>query len=170
MHSLSDSCKPTIVFSATRPRRSGLAGFLFYGLCLLLCLSTLPGAAQSDREQILVLRRASNSALKAFAHEQFLSYMTDDLQLTTGSGTLLQGKSALRAYLSQAVGHRVYFVRTSTEVEVNAARGLAWEMGTWKSFTPGAEDQAVSGGKYSAQWTKSSGVWLIRSELFVTLQ
>lgn len=125
--------------------------------------------AQSDREQILHLRIASNQALQSFDHKQFLSFLTDDVHITTGNGTHVQSKASLRSYLEKAVGSQVYFVRTSVEVEVNNQNGLAWETGTWKGYDLSKGQQAVVGGKYAAQWTKESGEWLIKSELFVML-
>lgn len=142
----------------------------FFGFLLLLCLSTLTGYGQSDREIIMKLRKDSNESLRAFDHAQFLSYLTDDVQITTGSGTLLQGKEKLRSYLAEFVGNKVYFVRTSTEVQVNAAHGLAWETGTWKGYATGQGDKPIAAGKYAAQWTKVNGTWRIRSELFVALE
>lgn len=144
--------------------------FHFYVSFFVFCLSSLPGYAQSDRERILNLRKDSNSALKVFDHAQFLSYLTDDVQITTGNGTLLKGMEKLRGYLAENVGNRIYFIRTSTEVEVNAQRGLAWETGTWKGYATGQEEKSIAGGKYAAQWTKTAEGWRIRSELFVALE
>jgi ketosteroid isomerase-like protein len=138
-------------------------------LLLLTCMACSVGA-QSNQKKILSLRQASNEALKAFDHAQFLSYLTDDVQITTGSGTLIQGKSGLRNYLEEAVGDRIYFVRTSAEVVVNAQRGLAWETGTWNGYAAEQEARPIAAGKYAAQWTMQNGTWRIRSELFVTLE
>jgi len=63
----------------------------------------------------------------------------------------------------------MFWIRTPDEVIVNPITNLAWEMGTWKGYHEDSE-QAVVGGKYSAQWTKASGTWLIQSQLFVTLE
>lgn len=147
-------------------QKRGLALFIFFSL---QSLSILTSYAQSEQEQILKLRLGSNQALKAFDHEELLQFLTEDVQITTGNGTLIQGKSSLRAYLKKSVGSQVYFIRTSTEVEVNTQRGLAWETGTWKGYDLSKRQQAVVGGKYAAQWTKESGEWLIKSELFVML-
>jgi ketosteroid isomerase-like protein len=63
----------------------------------------------------------------------------------------------------------MYWIRTPDEVIVNPKTNLAWETGTWKGYYEDSEKPEV-GGKYSAQWTKTSGAWLIRSQLFVTLE
>jgi len=63
----------------------------------------------------------------------------------------------------------MFWVRSPKEVNVNSERGLAWESGTCNGFTEDS-DQPVVGGKYSAMWTKESGEWKIKSQLFVALE
>jgi hypothetical protein len=72
-------------------------------------------------------------------------------------------------YIQESTGPKMYWIRTPVEVIVNPKTQLAWETGTWKGYVEGS-DEAVVGGKYSAQWTKASGTWLIQSQLFVTLE
>ncbi|OOG70765.1 DUF4440 domain-containing protein [Algoriphagus sp. A40] len=122
-----------------------------------------------DKQQILSQRKASNEALRKFDEELNASFSTEDAFITTGAGTLIAGKEALSAYLKSQTGPRMYWVRTPNEVLVNPKTQLAWETGTWKGYVEGSEE-AVVGGKYSAQWTKKSGTWLIQSQLFVTLE
>lgn len=154
---------------SSRIKHSGV--FHFLGSVWLLCLGSYTSHAQAtDQDQILTLRNASNATLKAFDHEGFLSYLTDDVHVTTGNGTLVQGKATLRNYIASAIGQKVFFVRTASEVVVNTERGLAWETGTWQGFAADQPDTPLTGGKYSAMWTKASGIWLIKSELFVTLE
>lgn len=52
---------------------------------------------------------------------------------------------------------------------VNVKKGLAWESGTWNGYDPEKGDVTIVNGHYSAMWTKTSGVWKIKSQLFVTL-
>lgn len=63
----------------------------------------------------------------------------------------------------------MYWIRTPDEVLVNSQTQLTWERGTWKGYEENS-DEAVVGGKYSAQWTKASGAWLIQSQWFVALE
>ncbi|MBX2945409.1 MAG: nuclear transport factor 2 family protein [Cyclobacteriaceae bacterium] len=95
--------------------------------------------------------------------------LTDDVLITTGNGTLIQGKENLKTYISKASGPKMYWVRTPIEIEVNNKLGLAWETGTWKGYSESGE-KSVTGGKYSAHWSKIEGVWKIKSQLFVTLE
>jgi hypothetical protein len=123
----------------------------------------------SDVDQILAQREASNQALRDFDEDMNATFSTEDALITTGAGTLIAGKDALSSYLKSQKGPRLYWIRTPDEVLVNSKTKLAWETGTWKGYVEGS-DEAVVGGKYSAQWTKASGIWLIHSQLFVTLE
>lgn len=126
-------------------------------------------AQVSDVELILGQRKASNQALRNFDHELNAKFSTDDAFITTGLGVLISGKDEQESYLNSLTGPKIYWVRTPDEVIVNPKTQLAWETGTWKGYLEDS-DKAVVGGKYSAQWTKASGTWLIRSQLFVTLE
>ncbi len=143
--------------------------------CLLIgflgITSVFTGFGQNldlEASAILAQRQASNQALRAFNEELNNTFMTDDVLNTTGAGTLLSGKAELMDYIKKSSGPRMYWVRTPDEIIVNPETKLAWESGTWKGYVEGSEVPEV-GGKYSAQWTKKSGTWLIQSQLFVTL-
>ncbi len=130
---------------------------------------TFSFAQEAEESQILAQREASNQALRAFDDALNASFSTEDALITTGAGTLISGKKELIKYIQESSGPRMYWIRTPDEVIVNSKTMLAWETGTWKGYVEGA-DEAVVEGKYSAQWTKASGIWLIQSQLFVTLE
>ena len=136
-------------------------------LLLMLVRSDLYGQ-EAEIKQIQAQREASNKALKSFDEELNNTFMTDDVLITTGAGTLLSGKAELISYIKNAQGPKMYWVRTPGEIIVNPETKLAWETGTWKGFVEESKESVV-GGNYSAQWTKKSGTWLIQSQLFVTL-
>ena len=130
------------------------------------------GWAQTQAEQIQAVREASNAALKALDEESNFNYLTDDILITTGNGTLLNGKEALRHYIKNASTSKpMYWVRTTEEIIINEDRGLAWEQGVWNAYY--ADDQdgkfSIYHGKYSAMWTLVRANWMIKSQLFVTL-
>jgi ketosteroid isomerase-like protein len=131
-------------------------------------LQTGVKAQISDVDQILAQREASNQALRNFDEELNATFSTDDALITTGAGTLIAGEEALSAYLKTQKGPKMYWIRTPDEVLVNPETQLAWETGTWKGYVEDSK-KSVVGGKYSAQWTKKSGTWLIQSQLFVSL-
>jgi len=141
--------------------------YLFLFILMVLCSTQL--SAQTDIEQIILNRNASNAALKSYDIELVYTFLTDDVLITTGNGTLLNGKNELKAYIRSFDDNKMYWVRTSDEIEINIERGLAWESGTWKGYYPEKSSKAIVRGKYSAMWTKKSGVWLIKSQLFVTI-
>ena len=140
---------------------------LFAVLCILFFTSEL--LSQNNKEQIVTIRNASNLALKAYEYEEVLSYLTDDVLITTGNGVLLSGKKALEKYISDGGKSKMFWIRETKEIEVNEKRGLAWENGIWNGYDPGKSEDSIVNGNYSAMWTKESGVWKIKSQLFVTL-
>lgn len=138
---------------------------------LLICFQVSLVKGQSmDREiaEIRAQRIASNEALRNFDEDLNATFSTDDALITTGAGTLLAGKKALQDYIKNDSGPKMYWVRTPNEILVNPETQLAWETGTWEGFYEDSTSPVV-GGKYSAQWTKKTGTWLIHSQLFVTL-
>ncbi len=138
--------------------------------CLLLLFLTTGVHAQSDKDLILAARKASNAALKDYQHETVLSFLTEDALTTTGNGTLLSGRESLRDYIREAGPSKMYWVRSTDEIVVNDEKKLAWESGRWKGYDPELGDRPVVGGRYTAMWTRESGRWLIKSQLFVTLE
>ena len=125
--------------------------------------------SQTEEEQILEIRNASNQAFQSYNNEQILSFLTDDVLITTGNGTLLSGKKALEQYILGAGDSKMYFKRTPKEIVVNEKTGLAWELGNWDGYNPEIGEDSIIGGNYSAMWTKESGEWKIKSQLFVTI-
>lgn len=140
---------------------------LFAVLCILFLTSEL--YSQTDKEQILAIRNASNLALKSFENEEVLSYLTDDVLTTTGNGALLSGKKELEKYILDGGKSKMYWVREAKEIIVIEKRGLAWENGIWNGYNPEKGEDSIVYGNYSAMWTKESGIWKIKSQLFVTL-
>ncbi len=125
--------------------------------------------SQNHETRIRSIREASNRALQAYDHAKVLSYLTDDVLTTTGNGTLLAGKEALKTYIAEGGDSKMYWIRSPEAIEVNEQKGLAWETGHWEGFDPDAGTHPVVGGNYSAMWTLASGEWKIKSQLFVSL-
>lgn len=140
---------------------------LFALLSIFLSISELQ--SQSNKEQILAVRNASNQALKSYDNEKVLSYLTDDVLTTTGNGTLLSGKKALAEYIFEGGESKMYWVRDTKEIVVNEKRGLAWESGIWNGYDPEKGSHSIIKGNYSVMWTKESQEWKIKSQLFVSL-
>lgn len=139
----------------------------FVVLCILIFTSEL--FSQTDKEQILTIRNASNSALKSYDNLEVLSYLTDDVLTTTGNGTLLCGKKELEKYILDGEKSKMYWIRDTKEIVIYAKRSLAWESGFWHGYDAEKSDYSIINGNYSAMWTKESGTWKIKSQLFVTI-
>lgn len=145
------------------------------GTLFATCLFFMPGEgvfAQSSEDRIRAVREASNAALKALDEEANFEFLTDDVLITTGNGSLLSGKDELKAYIkSVADAQPLYWIRTPDEIIVNEENGLAWETGVWHAYSADDpnEESPVFNGKYAAQWIHQSGEWKIQSQLFVTL-
>ncbi len=140
---------------------------IFAILSILIFTSEL--FSQTDKEQILAIRNTSNLAFQSYDNTQVLASLTDDVLITTGNGTLLSGKKALEQYILDAGDSKMYFIRTPKEIVVNEKRGLAWESGNWDGYNPEKGSNSIINGNYSAMWTKESGEWKIKSQLFVTI-
>jgi ketosteroid isomerase-like protein len=146
-------------------------GYILLGT-LFISVNSGQLIAQSSEEKIRSVREASNAALKALDEEANMEFLTDDVLIATGAGTLLSGKDELRAHIeSVADASPMYWVRTPAEIIVNEERGLAWETGVWHAYSADEpnEKSPVSHGNYAAQWVLLTGEWKIQSQLFVTL-
>ena len=150
-------------------RNSNSFTFIFRGLIAILVISFTQVNAQTDVEQIIKVRKTSNEALRSFDNELSYNVLTDDVMITTGNGTLINGKEAYKKYDNEFDNNTMYWIRTTDELELNMERGLAWESGIWKGYDLKKGSNPIINGKYSAMWTKESGEWKIKSQLFVTL-
>ena len=148
--------------------RAGFPNVVVPVSCLIIFLISFSAFTQQDQEQIRRLRAASNQAMKALDHQKVLSFLTEDVLTTTGNGTLLTGKAALAEYIEKNAGDSMYFVRTPGQIRTGGER--AWERGTWKGYEPQSGREPVVGGNYAAMWVREGKTWLIKSQLFVTLE
>ena len=62
------------------------------------------------------------------------------------------------------------YVRTPTSITPSSTLPLAAEHGTWVGRWTEAGKVVELRGDYLAMWRQTAGMWLIRSELFVTLE
>ena len=59
------------------------------------------------------------------------------------------------------------YVRTPSEVDVNAPWAVAAERGNWTGRWTEPDGVVEIGGSYLAQWRKVDDAWLIQAEVFV---
>lgn len=123
-----------------------------------------------DAAAIRAARRDQNAAMAAGDVDRATTWWTSDVTLRRGLGPGLSGIDAYKAILERAPvsDSTPVYSRATTAVNVSTQWPLAFETGTWQLQTGGKGPVLISG-RYSAQWVKRDGKWLIRSEVFVAL-
>lgn len=136
----------------------------------LLFVATTAHAQTSDASAIRAARKAQNAAMAAGNADRAATWWTDDVTIRRGLGTGVSGIEAYKAILERAPvsDTAMVYQRATTDVSVSTTWPLAFETGTWAARV-GGKGPAVITGRYSAQWVKRDGKWLIRSEVFVAL-
>lgn len=141
-----------LVGMSSTPRREARAGVRVH-------------ASETDTAAIRAARLAQNVAIVQNDLDRIAAFWTDDVVLTRGLGAVTQGRDAYRALFAH---DSVMYQRLPEQIEVSAAWPLAFESGSWigRSVRSG---KPMIFGRYSAQWLKRDGRWLIHSEVFVAL-
>jgi ketosteroid isomerase-like protein len=145
-------------------------------LVALLGIATTAAAGESatSKEQTAIkqARLQQNAAIIRHDLDAIASRWTDDVTICRGLGIQLAGKAAYRKLFEEddpASKDTIVYERLPTAVDVSSVWPLAFETGVWKGHRGTGEGPVVIGGRYSAQWVKRGGEWLIRSEVFVAL-
>src|SRR6185295_3129485 len=128
-------------------------------------------SAAADRAALRDARIAQNRAIAAGDLDRVASFWTDDVTVRRALGQPLSGRAAARQALEPPAtpGTRLVYQRNATAFDVSPHWPLAFETGTWEGHSGTVSGPTVIGGRYSAQWVKRDGQWLIRSEVFVAL-
>ena len=128
-------------------------------------------AAPADQTAIRAARTAQNQAIAAGDLDRVAAFWTADVTVRRALGQALNGRAAARQALEPAgaSGSRIIYQRFTKDVEVSAHWPLAFETGTWEGRLGAVTGPTVIGGRFSAQWVKRGGQWLIRSEVFTAL-
>ncbi len=139
-------------------------------LVSLLGTSVLPSSDGADAKAIRAARIAQNAAMAAGDVDKAATWWTDDVTIRRGLGIGVSGVDGYKAILERAPipDTMLVYQRRTTDVAVSNAWPLAFETGTWAARV-GGKGPAFITGRYSAQWVKRGGRWLIRSEVFVAL-
>lgn len=139
--------------------------------CLLTSLATASLGAQASAPEEAAIRKArsaQNLAIAAGNFDSVATFWVQDVAIVAGLGVTLQGRPVLRAAFAADSG--VVYERTTAKVEVSAHWPIAWEEGSWTGRVGRGTSPPLVAGRYSAQWIKLNGRWLIRSEQFVALR
>jgi len=140
---------------------------LLWAVCSCTAAAGPPGQASSDAELIRRARAEQNAAIVARDFDRVASAWTASVVAVAGLGAVIHGREAYRRAFEQDA--RVIYRRDSEDIQVSADYPLAWEQGSWIG-TDASGGAPLIRGRYSAQWVKVDGRWLIRSELFVGLE
>lgn len=122
-------------------------------------------AIETDTAAIRAARLAQNVAIVQNDLDRIASFWTDDVVLTRGLGAILRGRDAYRKLFER---DSVMYQRLPDQIEASTAWPLAFESGSWIGRSASGGKPMIFG-RYSAQWLKRDGRWLIHSELFVAL-
>ena len=150
--------------------------FFSLGLGALASLAPLcPASAQSslknDEAAIRTARSVQTQALAANDLDTVVAYWSPDITIRRALGQPVTGADAARKLLEPtgSTATPVIYQREALSVEVSGNWPMAYEEGRWSGHPGNAAAPAIIGGRYSAQWVKRNGQWLIRSEVFVAL-
>lgn len=133
--------------------------------------ATTSANASADVAAIRAARADQNRAIAEGDLPRVAQYWTEDVSARRGLGAPIAGKAAYLEIVQPKAGamNSVIYERTPTDVDVSAPWPLAFETGTWAGRLGSANGPQIIAGRYSAQWVKRDGRWLIRSEVFVAL-
>ena len=132
----------------------------------------MPNENSADVAAIAQLRADSNAAIAAHDVARIVSFVEEDFQTTTGAGVALSGRKAMATRFTEQFTKfpDTIYVRTPELIELSSALPLASERGRWVGRWTDRGKQLEFRGSHQAMWRLTDGHWLIRSELFVTLE
>lgn len=138
---------------------------------LFLVALTATLHAAPEKNIIKATRLRQNDAIAKREFDEVVKFWTDDVTICRGLGVQLAGKAAYRALVAEnaTAPTAIVYQRLPADIEVSALWPLAFETGTWQGHLGTVDGPVVISGRYSAQWVKRDGNWLIRSEVFVAL-
>jgi ketosteroid isomerase-like protein len=148
-----------------------------YSIFIALLFNTLslanPVANTTEEVAIRQARLEQNAAIARHDVEAIAAYWTDDVTICRALGLQLAGKAAYRKLFEgddPTSKEVIVYQRVPSSIEASAVWPLAFESGRWEGHLGNAQGTVVIRGRYSAQWVKRDGKWLIRSEVYVALQ
>lgn len=147
-------------------------------LCILAAAtnaqpSAPPNPTAADEAAIREARRIQTEALAKDDVETVVKYWTPDITIRRALGHPVESAATARKIIEPTgtvnPATRMIFQRQAVSVQASANWPLAYEEGTWSGHVGNVNNKPVMAGRYSAQWVKRDGQWLIRSEVFVAL-
>ena len=145
-----------------------------FAATLALALVSHAGAQtvlQDDEAAIRTARRVQTQALAVNDLDAVVRYWSPDITIRRALGQPVADAAAARKLLEPtgSTATPIIYQREAVSVEVSPQWPMAYEEGRWSGHLADVKSPAIIGGRYSAQWVKRGGQWLIRSEVFVAL-
>lgn len=127
------------------------------------------GAREADA--IREARATQTAAIASGDLDRVAGYWTEDVTIRRALGQAVEGAAAARKIFTTAGqgAAALIYQRRAVEIDVSETWPLAYEAGIWSGHLGSVATPEIIGGRYSAQWVKRDGRWLIRSEVFVAL-
>lgn len=140
--------------------------FLFLGM---LCFHR-PFAQNMHANDIAIIksdRAVSNNAIAKHDVKGIEQFWLDDFVQIIGRGTYETGKENISASWQALFNSnpQVVYVRIPGDIIISDNDTMAWETGKWTGIHTYSK-----GGNYSAMWIKRNGNWMLKAELFVSLE
>ncbi len=127
----------------------------------------------TSNEMIRNARERFNKAIKTKDAATIRMLLAPTYHIVTGRSDQFHGadeEAARWASVFQSDPTAIY-VRTTREITVNEAWGLAEELGNWKGSYTIDGQLANASGVYSAKWQrKTNGDWVLQAEMFTTIE
>ncbi len=137
-------------------------------------IAATPAASPAtDSVTIKSERLRQNSAIAKLRVDpaEIAAFWTDDVTICRGLGVQLAGKAAYQKLFEadSTDSKRIVYERLPSAIEVSPHWPLAFETGVWNGHLGDLSGPTIISGRYSAQWVKREGRWLIRAEVYVAL-
>lgn len=134
------------------------------------CLNTDKSSAENS---IRDARERYNSAIANRDADAIASLLAPNYHVVTGRSDQAHGVEEQRRRWADLFKNdfALIFHRTPRELRVNAAWGLAEELGDWTGSSTTGSVIVRTSGVYAAKWQRAvHGAWLIQVEVFTTLE
>ena len=127
-------------------------------------------SAQNNNDDVAIIklnRAASNAAIAKHDVNGIAKFWLDDFVQVIGRGTYETGKENIKASWKALFDDnaQVSYARNPEEIIISDNDTLAWEKGKWIGVHTYSK-----GGNYAAMWIKRNGTWMLKAELFVSLE
>jgi len=112
-------------------------------------------------------RAASNNAIAKHDVNGIAKYWLDDFVQVIGRGVYQTGKDSILASWRALFNSNteISYIRSPKEIAISDNDTMAWERGQWVGI-----HSYSKGGNYAAMWIKRMGKWMLKAELFVSLE